>query len=145
MVGREFAVTADVTVVERKSDRDVDRLNLPDQVTRVRPYPQFARVNYWQPTADNSYTALLLKFEKRMSERYQYLVSYTLSKADDSELQELATATRTATRARQCRPWRIAVIGWCRAASCSCRSGMQLSAIGDLRSSLPFNATTQSI
>jgi hypothetical protein len=49
----------------------------------VRPYPQFGRVSYWQYTSDNSYDALLAKFEKRMSDRYQYLVSYTLSRSTD--------------------------------------------------------------
>jgi hypothetical protein len=41
------------------------------------------RVNWWQPTADNYYKALLLKVEKRMANRYQFLASYTLSHAED--------------------------------------------------------------
>ena len=66
----------------RYGDRDTVDINLPDQATRVRPYPQFVRVNFWQPTADNTYKALLLKFEKRMSAAaISALVSYTLSKA----------------------------------------------------------------
>jgi hypothetical protein len=84
MIGRNFGVTADVIMVRRKSDRDTVDLNLPNQTTRVRPYPQFGRVSYWHYTADNDYTALLAKFEKRMSDRYQYLFSYTLSKSTDS-------------------------------------------------------------
>jgi hypothetical protein len=83
MLGDSLAVTADVIMVRRKSDRDTIDLNLPDQVTRQRPYPQFGRVQYWQYTADNDYDALLLKFEKRMTNRYQYLLSYTLSKSED--------------------------------------------------------------
>ena len=38
------------------SDRDTVDLNLPDQVTRVKPYPQFGRVSFWQSTADNPTT-----------------------------------------------------------------------------------------
>ena len=70
MLGRDFGLTADVIIVQRKSTA-TRSTNLPNPVTRVRPYPQFARVSYWQSTADNRYNALLLKFEKRMSNRYQ--------------------------------------------------------------------------
>jgi outer membrane receptor protein involved in Fe transport len=83
MIGSNLGVTADVIIVRRRSDRDTVDVNLPDPVTRERPYPQFGRVSYWQYTADNDYNALLLKFERRMSGRYQYLVSYTLSKSTD--------------------------------------------------------------
>ena len=41
-------------------------------------------MSFWQPTADNTYRALLLKVEKRMTHNYQYLVSYTFSKAKDN-------------------------------------------------------------
>ena len=57
--------------------------------TRVRAYPQFARVNFWQATADNNYRALLLKFERRFSGRYQYRASYTLSKSEDDSFQNV--------------------------------------------------------
>ena len=63
--------------------------NLPDQTTRAKLYPQFARVNFWTSTSDNSYRALLLKVEKRMSNRYQFLVSYTFSKALDTQATNL--------------------------------------------------------
>jgi carboxypeptidase family protein len=81
---RDFALTADVSVVNRRSDRDTIDPNLPDPVTRGKLYPQFGRVNFWVSTADNSYRALLLKIEKRMSNRYQFLASYTLSAAKDT-------------------------------------------------------------
>ena len=78
-------VTADVTTVFRYSDRDTIDLNLPDQddaaCGRIR---SSAASSFWQPTADNTYKALLVKVEKRMANRYQFSVSYTLSKADDT-------------------------------------------------------------
>ena len=80
---REIAATIDFSMVNRFSDRDTIDVNLPDQVSRVKPYPQFARVSFWQPTANNTYNALLVKVEKRMSHHYQFLVSYTLSHAKD--------------------------------------------------------------
>lgn len=89
MIGRNLGITADVIVVRRKSDRDTVDINLPGEVTRVRPYPQFGRVSYWQYTADNDYNAFLFKFEKRMSNRYQYLVSYTLSKSTDESFRNV--------------------------------------------------------
>ena len=83
LLTRDLALSADFTTVLRYGDRDTVEINIPDQVTRLRPYPTFVRVNFWQPTADNTYKALLLKVEKRMSRHYQALVSYTLSKAED--------------------------------------------------------------
>jgi hypothetical protein len=141
MLGRAFSVAADVIVVQRKADRDIVDPNLPDQATRVRPYPQFARVNYWQPTADNRYRALLVKFEKRLSDRYQYLASYTLSKSEDDSFQNVYAdvygfVKRVYPGAAD-RRHRLVVSGivqlpW----------DMQVSAIGDFRSSLPQNPTS---
>jgi hypothetical protein len=138
MVGRDFGVTADVIVVQRKSDRDTVDLNLPDQVTRARPYPQFARVNYWQPTADNEYRALLVKFERRFSGRYQYSASYTLSKSEDDSFQNVygdrygffkAVNPGQADRRHRFGLSGIVRLPW----------DLQASAIADFRSSLPMN------
>ena len=84
LVTSEIAATVDFSIVSRYSDRDTVDVNLPDPVTRVRPYPQFGRVSFWQSTADNTYRALLLKVEKRMTHNYQFLASYTLAKAQDN-------------------------------------------------------------
>ena len=45
-----WAVTADVSITNRYSDRDTIDPNLPDPVTRAKLYPQFARVNFWVST-----------------------------------------------------------------------------------------------
>lgn len=141
MLGANFAVGADVIVVDRKADRDTVDLNLPDPVTRQRPYPQFLRVNYWQPTADNRYRALLVKVEKRMSNRYQYLLSYTLSKSEDDSFQNVygdrygfikKTFPGLADRRHRLVVSGIVQGPW----------GTQVSAIGDFRSSLPMNPTS---
>ena len=84
-VARDIAVTADVSITNRYSDRDTIDPNLPDPVTKAKLYPQFARVNFWVSTANNTYRALLLKVDKRLSNRYQFLASYTLSKAMDTQ------------------------------------------------------------
>jgi len=141
MLGRDFGITADVIIVQRKADRDTVDLNLPDRVTRVRPYPQFARVSLWQSTADNRYNALLVKFEKRMSHRYQYLFSYTLSKSEDTSFQNVygdrygyfkESYPGLADRRHRLVASGIVQGPW----------GVQASTIVDLRSSLPFNPTT---
>lgn len=143
MMGRNLAVTADVIVVRRKSDRDVVDLNLPDPVTRIRPYPQFGRVNYWQSTADNAYNALLLKFERRMSDRYQYLASYTLSKSEDDNFKNRNNGSvfgdrygyfRSITPGQADRRHRLVLSG-----IVQLPYGVLGSVIGDFRSSLPMD------
>jgi Carboxypeptidase regulatory-like domain len=138
---RELAATADFTVVNRYGDRDTVEINLPDRVTRVRPYAQFVRVNFWQPTADNYYKALLLKIEKRMSNHYQFLTSYTLSKADDDNFIGTRVDVYGYSKVRRAgvadRRHRLVVSG---IAQLPLQS--QVSVIGDFRSSLPFTPTS---
>jgi Carboxypeptidase regulatory-like domain/TonB dependent receptor-like, beta-barrel len=141
LLTRMMALSADFTYVNRFSDRDTVDPNIPDQTTRVKLYPQFGRVNFWQSSADNTYPALLLKFEKRMSQNYQYLVSYTLSWARDdnfiSSLGDRYGFTRFDRYGGADRRQRLVVSGivalpW----------NIQVSAIGDFRSSLPFSPSS---
>ena len=138
---RDLALTADFTNVLRYGDRDVVEVNLPDQTTRQRPFPPFVRVNFWQPTADNTYKALLLKLEKRMSRRYQALASYTLSKAQDKNFigtrQDVYGYSKVERAGTADRRHRLVVSG-----IVALKFDMQLSAIGDFRSSLPFSPSS---
>jgi hypothetical protein len=145
-IGRDIAVTVDGTFMWRYADRGLGQagsidVNLPDQTTRVKPYPQFGRVTFWASNADNTYRALLVKLEKRMSGRYQYLVSYTLSKADDELFVSSAPDTYGFTKVRQPagadRRHRLVVSG-----ILALPGQMQVSAIGDFRSSLPFGPSS---
>ena len=71
--------------MDRYSDRDTVDPNIPDSGhDGTKLYPQFGRVSFWQPTADNTYRALLVKVEKRMTHHYQFLTSYTCSEAKDN-------------------------------------------------------------
>jgi outer membrane receptor protein involved in Fe transport len=141
LVGRNIAVSADVTLVSRYSDRDTVDPNIPDRITRQRLYPQFARVSFWQSTADNQYKALLMKVEKRMSNRYQFLASYTLSKATDdnfiSSFGDQYGFVKFKRAGAADRRHRLVTSG-----IVQLPLDMQLSAIGDFRSSLPFNPTS---
>ncbi len=144
-ITRDIAVSADGLFVWRYSDRDTVDPNVPNRVTKQKPYTQFGRVTFIQSSQDNTYKALLLKLEKRMSHRYQFLVSYTLSKAMDRAFTSTAPDSYGFTKvewpASVDRPTdrrhRLVVSGivqfpW----------GVQLSGIGDFRSSLPFAPTT---
>jgi hypothetical protein len=140
-LARDLAATADVTTVNRYGDRDTVEVNLPDRVTRVRPYPQFVRVNFWQPSADNFYKALLLKIEKRMSSHYQFLTSYTLSKAEDDNVIGTRVDVYGYSKVRRAgvadRRHRLVVSGIAQLPLDS-----QVSVIGDFRSSLPFTPSS---
>ena len=138
---RQFAVTVDWSYINRYSDRDTVDPNIPNQTTRVKLYPQFARVNFWQSTADNTYRALLVKVEKRMSHHYQFLTSYTLSAAKDqnflNSLGDVYGFTKIDRYGVADRRHRLVVSGivqlpW----------QAQVSAIGDFRSSLPFGPSS---
>jgi hypothetical protein len=141
MLTRDIGVTADVTYVNRYSDRDTVDINLPDQVTRQRPFPQFNRVSFWQWTADDTYRALLLKVEKRMSNRYQFLASYTLSQAKDNGFVNTAPDVYGYAQVEQYgaadRRHRLVTSGMVQLPG-----EVMVSAILDLRSSLAFRPST---
>ena len=58
-------------------------INEPDLVTGVKPLPTWGRIVQLQSTGTHQYRALFVRLEKRYSNRYQYLLSYTLSKQDN--------------------------------------------------------------
>jgi hypothetical protein len=143
-LSRDFAVSLDATSTWRYGDNNgtnVDQ-NVPDRVTRVRPNPAFARVSTIQSTLDNTYKALLVKLEKRMSQRWQALVSYTLSKAEDNAFTSqygdaYGFVKRDPYFATADRRHRLVVSGMAQLPF-----DFLISAIGDFRSSLPFNPTS---
>ena len=138
---RNLAVTVDATMAIRKADRETVDLNLPNQTSKVKPYPQFARVTNAQSTLDNTYNALLFKIEKRMSRNYQLLASYTLSRAKDdgfsSQVAGVYGFNKVERYGAADRRHRLVFSGIAKLPA-----GFQLSAIGDFRSSLSFSPTT---
>jgi hypothetical protein len=141
MLTRDLSIAGDFTAVARYGDRDTPEINLPDEVTRLRPYPQFNRVVWWQPSANNYYKALLLKVEKRMSNRYQFLTSYTFSHAEDYNVigtrQDVYAYSKVRRDGVADRRHRLVVSG-----IIALPASMQVSMIGDFRSSLPFTPTS---
>ncbi|HEV2983289.1 MAG TPA: carboxypeptidase regulatory-like domain-containing protein [Vicinamibacterales bacterium] len=139
-VTRDIAVTADVSITNRYSDRDTVDPNLPDPVSRTKLYPQFGRVSVWTSTANNTYRALLLKVEKRMANRYQFLASYTLSKAMDTNATNLLAdrygffqIERAGAADRRHRLVTSGIV--------QMPMDLMMSVIADFRSSLHFNPT----
>ena len=137
-----LAVTADLTLVYRYSDRDTVDLNLPIPFSTVKPtFPQFGRVSFWQSTRDNTYKALLVKVDKRMTRNVQFLASYTLSKADDigftNVLGDRYGYVKISQPGAADRRHRLVTSGILRLPG-----ETQVSAIADFRSSLPFNPTS---
>lgn len=138
---RDLAVTIDGTMAVRKADRETVDLNLPNQTTRARLYPQFARVTNAQSSLDNTYNAVLFKIEKRMSHNYQLLASYTYSSAKDDGFSSSVANTYGFTKVERYgaadRRHRLVFSTVVRLPA-----GFQVSAIGDFRSSLAFSPTT---
>ena len=59
-------------------------INTPDPITKLRPLPAWGRITQVQSIGWQTYRALLVRLEKRLSNRYQYTVSYTLQRVTDN-------------------------------------------------------------
>ena len=88
-VGWSQLITPDMTLhvdgvyVHSSGDRiKIDR-NLPDPVTGIRPDTRYGFIDEDQSIGLAHYKAMYVRFEKRLSHKYTYLVSYTLAKTDD--------------------------------------------------------------
>lgn len=141
LMARDLAVSTDLLWTRRFGDLvDPTRpdINLPNQATGIKPYPQFARMSMLISQQNNEYKALLVKLEKRLSNRYQYMVSYTLSKATDSMPRNTQGDTygfpRIDSMSAADRRHRLVLSG-----ILQLPMEMQVSAIADFRSALPFN------
>ena len=88
-VGMTQKLSSDVSIhvdgvrVHSHGDRIKYDLNLPNPVTGIRPLPQYGYVDQDRSLVDSDYSAMFVRLDKRLSHRYQYLVSYTLAKAND--------------------------------------------------------------
>ncbi len=79
----DMTIHVDGTYVHSSGDRiKVDR-NQPDPVTGLRPDPRYATIDEDQSIGLAHYTGMFVRLEKRLSDRYTYLVSYTLADTDD--------------------------------------------------------------
>jgi Carboxypeptidase regulatory-like domain/TonB dependent receptor len=58
--------------------------NAPDRITGIRPLPAYGKIYTYETSGDTWYDALQASVEKRLSHRFQFLASYTLSKTLDN-------------------------------------------------------------
>ena len=79
-----FGVSVDGVYTRTDSEVVSANINTSDPVTRLRPLPEWGRIVENQPAGDRDYKALLTRIEKRFSNSYTFLVSYTLAKTDDN-------------------------------------------------------------
>jgi outer membrane receptor protein involved in Fe transport len=80
----DYAISVDGVYTRVDGDRKIRDLNLRNPVTLVRPDPTWGRIDQWQSVSKSRYKAMYVRFDKRMSRRHQFLVSYTLAKANDN-------------------------------------------------------------
>jgi hypothetical protein len=74
-----------------------DKFNAGNQINEARapggpvPYPQWGRINQIQAVGWQDYRALLARLQKRLSNNYQYTVSYTLGRVIDNSFSGTST------------------------------------------------------
>ena len=94
-LGADMAINVDgVNTKSNKFNAGV-AINTPDPITKLRPLPAWGRITQVQSIGWQKYRALLVRLEKRLSNRYQYTLSYTLQKVTDNSFGATSTGTIT--------------------------------------------------
>jgi hypothetical protein len=78
-----LALHLDGVYTKGRNGNHIANVNTPDPVTGVRPRPTWGNINEYRAGGESHYKAMYVRLDKRYSDQYQYLVSYTLSKEDD--------------------------------------------------------------
>jgi hypothetical protein len=82
-LGPDLSFHVDGVYTHTDGDRIKYDLNLPNPTTGLRPLPQYGFIDQDRSILSSDYKALFLRLDKRLSNHYTYLVSYTLAKAND--------------------------------------------------------------
>jgi Carboxypeptidase regulatory-like domain len=77
-------VHVDAVYNHTTSDTLTENVNTPDPVTKLKPLPAWGRIVESLPVGEAKYTALMVRLDRRYANRYMYLISYTLSKAESN-------------------------------------------------------------
>ena len=78
-----LAVHVDGVYSKLTNGNQINNINTPDPVTGVRPIRGWGNINQYQADGESDYRALYLRLDKRFSDGYQYLVSYSLARSED--------------------------------------------------------------
>jgi len=89
-ISPNFSIHLDGVYELSLRDFRVVDLNYPNSAG-VRPFPQFARILQHSPMSKSKYKALYIRADKRFTNRYEFLLSYTLSSCTDDGAQSLVT------------------------------------------------------
>ncbi len=68
-------------------------INTPDPVTRQRALPEWGRIVQTQTIGEGKYRAFMVRLDRRYTNRYAYLLSYTLAKHDNNLATGLSTTS----------------------------------------------------
>lgn len=82
-LGTDLSLHVDGVYTHSDGDRIKYDLNLPNPTTGLRPLPQYGFIDQDRSILSSDYKAMFVRLDKRLSNRYTYLVSYTLAKATD--------------------------------------------------------------
>src|SRR5262245_3314365 len=88
-LGEDFAIHADAIYNHTQYDYKTLNVNFANPATGLTvlgtpPLTNFTRIDRVQPTSDLKLRQVYVKFEKRLSHRYQYLASYTYTNSRDN-------------------------------------------------------------
>lgn len=135
MIGDNSALSVEATstkTTDLGTRRDVNYA-----VNGVRPFSQFRRAQMIQSIGESDYKALFVRFERRFRGDHQYLLSYTLSDANEDRLglppnqDDLSNLFGPASADRRHR--------FIASGMASLPAGLQVSGIVSWSSSTPFN------
>jgi hypothetical protein len=101
-LGADFAVNVDGVYIKSNDFNASVNVNTPLQSSpgiaatpTVRPTPAWGNIALVQSIGTQDYRALLARVEKRLSNRYQYTLSYTLGRVTDNSFGATSTGTVT--------------------------------------------------
>jgi hypothetical protein len=139
-LGSNLAMHIDGVYTEVHGDRQTRNINLATPPTNTRPLPEWGRIDEERSTSSAKYRGLYMRLNRNFADRYQYLVSYSLVKAEDN-----GPSTRIVNQANESTMWGPANAdrrhNLVASGSVMLPFDIQLGVVWTLRSSLPFTAT----
>ena len=121
-----------------KMNQRVD-VNTPDPVTGLRPRPTWGQIRQHTAIGDHDYNALYVRLDKRLSNRHQYMISYTLAKEENTggtaEIRDFYNIDRDRGPGQQDRRHTLVMSG-----AIQLPYDVTLGGVWSLRSSRPFSA-----
>ncbi|OFW51397.1 MAG: hypothetical protein A3G77_06650 [Acidobacteria bacterium RIFCSPLOWO2_12_FULL_68_19] len=138
-----LAVHVDGVYTDVSKVTQTGNINTPVTPTGARPKPTWGRILRLQSTGEHEYRSLMVRVDKRYANRHQYLLSYTLAKADNNQ-PALAVATPITDFYNAGLDWGPASSdrrhAFVASGSVLLRWDINVGAVWTLRSSMPFSA-----